>query len=318
VIVGDGDTWPATLPVSTVTCTGDWVALRPDPVTGPAGRGALAVVALLPRRTALVRASASRRSEPQPLAANVDVVAVAVPLGAPVNLGRLERMVTLAWESGARPLVVLTKADQAGGPGAPAVETAEAEAASAAPGVAVVTTSAADGTGLGQLAAELTGTSVLIGGSGAGKSTLTNALLGVDRQQTQAVRAADGKGRHTTVTRELLALPGGGVLIDTPGLRGVGLWAADDGLSQTFADVEELAADCRFADCAHQAEPDCAVLAAVEAGTLPARRLASYRRLLRENAYTAARDDARLRAEQTRLWKTRTRASRQFYRDRGH
>ncbi|OHV35377.1 ribosome small subunit-dependent GTPase A [Pseudofrankia sp. EUN1h] len=323
VVTADGRSWPATAPTGPdgprPPCTGDWVALRPDPgpVAGPAGREALAVAALLPRRTALVRASSSRRSDPQPLAANVDVVAVAVPLTAPVNLGRLERLVTLAWESGARPLVVLTKADQAGGAGSETARTAEADATAAAPGVTVVITSATDGTGLDVLAAVLTGTSVLIGTSGAGKSTLTNALLGVDAQRVSAVRSADGKGRHTTVRRELLPLPGGGVLIDTPGLRGVGLWAVEDGLSQAFAEVEDLAADCRFGDCEHQTEPGCAVLAAIDDGVLPARRLASYRRLLRENAYMAARGDARLRAEQERQWRSISKEQRRMYRERG-
>nr|WP_198543341.1 ribosome small subunit-dependent GTPase A [Pseudofrankia sp. BMG5.36] len=320
VVTAGGRSWPATAPTGpadTVPCTGDWAALRPGPVAGPATRERLAVAALLPRRTALVRASSSRRSDPQPLAANVDIVAVAVALTAPINLGRLERLVTLAWESGARPLVVLTKADQAGGAGSETVRTAEAEAEAAAPGVDVVTTSAADGSGLDALAVLLAGTSVLIGTSGTGKSTLTNALLGTETQQVRAVRSADGKGRHTTVRRELLPLPGGGVLIDTPGLRGVGLWAADDGLSQAFADVEELAAGCRFGDCEHRTEPGCAVLAAVDAGTLPARRLASYRRLLRENAYTAARGDARLRAEQERQWRSISKEQRRMYRERG-
>ncbi|ONH26624.1 ribosome small subunit-dependent GTPase A [Pseudofrankia asymbiotica] len=320
VVTAVGRSWPATVPagpVGTAPCTGDWAALRPAPVAGAAGHETLTVAALLPRRTALVRASASRRSDPQPLAANVDIVAVAVALTAPINLGRLERLVTLAWESGARPLVVLTKADQAGGAWSETARTAEAEAAAAAPGVDVVTTSAADGTGLDVLAALLTGTSVLIGTSGTGKSTLTNALLGAEAQRVRAVRSADGKGRHTTVRRELLPLPGGGVLIDTPGLRGVGLWAAENGLSQAFADVEELAAGCRFGDCEHRTEPGCAVLAAVDDGTMPARRLASYRRLLRENAHMAARGDARLRAEQERQWRTISKEQRRMYRERG-
>jgi ribosome biogenesis GTPase len=321
VVTAGGHSWPATLPTGPagpVACTGDWAALHPAPVAGPTGRETLTVAALLPRRTALLRASSSRRSEPQALAANVDVVAVTMPLTEPLNLGRLERLVTLAWDSGARPLVVLTKADQADDPEPAAVEAVAAEAAAAAPGIAVVVTSATGGTGLDELAGELTGTCVLIGASGAGKSTLTNALLGVDAQLVGAVRAADGKGRHTTVRRELLALPGGGVLIDTPGLRGVGMPAAEGGLRQAFADVEGFAADCRFGDCEHRTEPGCAVVAAVDAGVMPARRLENYRRLQRENAWAAARGDARLAAEQRRQWKSISKEQRRMYRERGH
>ncbi|MBX6391404.1 MAG: ribosome small subunit-dependent GTPase A [Frankia sp.] len=334
VITADGGSWRADVPSSAlalaaaapghpagpasggaVPCTGDWVALEPGPRPGPGGHETLTVAAVLPRRTVLVRASSSGRSEPQPLAANVDVVAVVVALVPAVNLGRLDRLVTLAWDSGARPLVVLTKADQVPDGGI----VASAEVAAAAPGVDVLVTSAADGRGLEPLAGVLAGGSaVLVGASGAGKSTLTNALLGSERQRVRDVRAVDGKGRHTTVRRELLPLPGGGVLIDTPGLRGVGLWAADDGLSQAFADIEELAAGCRFGDCEHRTEPGCAVLAAIDAGTLPARRLDSYRRLVRENAYQAARTDARLRAERERQWKAIARQHRRLYRERGH
>jgi ribosome biogenesis GTPase len=287
-------------------CTGDWAALRPD---GPGGRPAVA--ALLPRRTAIVRASAARDSRGQVLAANVDTVAVTVPLDARPAPGRIERLVALAWESGARPVVVLTKADRA-----PGAAGAAAEAAAAAPGVQVVACSAATGAGVDAVRAALTGTVALVGPSGAGKSTLGNALLGAEVLATGAVRESDGRGRHTTVRRELLPLPGGGVLIDTPGLRGVGLFGASEGLERTFADVEELAAGCRFGDCAHLSEPGCAVLAAVEDGTLPRRRLDSYRRLLRENAWAASRTDARLRAERENRWKSVSRAQRRMYRDR--
>jgi ribosome biogenesis GTPase len=144
---------------------------------------------------------------------------------------------------------------------------------------------------------------VLLGQSGAGKSTLANALLGAEVMEVQATRDADGKGRHTTTTRNLLALPGGGVLIDTPGLRGVGLWDAETGVGQVFAEIEELAQRCRFHDCAHEAEPGCAVLAALDSGDLPVRRLESYRKLMRENQWIVAKTDARLRAELRRDWK---------------
>ncbi|WP_067973140.1 ribosome small subunit-dependent GTPase A [Nocardiopsis trehalosi] len=285
-------------------CTGDWAALRPG------DRPALA--ALLPRRTAVVRASASRRSDGQVLAANVDTVVVVASLAVPLDLGRIERLLALAWESGAVPVVALTQADLADDPDA-----ALSAAATAAPGAEVRVVSAVTGEGMDALAAALGGTVVLVGTSGAGKSTLGNALLGADVLATGEVRARDGKGRHTTVRRELLPLPSGGVLIDTPGLRGVGLHAAADGLERAFADIEELARDCRFADCGHTAEPGCAVLAAIEAGDLPRRRLDSMRRLERENAWAESRTDARLRAERRGREKEITRFQRDLYRSRG-
>ncbi|XRQ15246.1 ribosome small subunit-dependent GTPase A [Actinomadura welshii] len=292
---------------SAAPCTGDWAALRP----GGAG-GRPVVAALLPRRTAIVRSSAARDSRGQVLAANVDTVAVTVSLAARLDLGRTERLLALAYDSGARPLIVLTQADRP-----PATAGAEAVIAAAAPGIDVVACSAATGDGVGAVRAAVTGTVALIGPSGTGKSTLGNALLGRDALGTGAVRERDGKGRHTTVRRELLPLPGGGVLIDTPGLRGVGLFAASEGLARTFADVEELAGRCRFGDCAHRTEPGCAVLAAVQDGTLAPRRLASYRKLERENAWIASRSDARLTAERRGRRKEISRWQRRMYRERG-
>ncbi|TDD86703.1 ribosome small subunit-dependent GTPase A [Actinomadura rubrisoli] len=309
VVTEDGPLRAGTGPIASsdpmaAPCTGDWAALRPgdQPV----------LAALLPRRTAIVRSTVSRDSHGQVLAANVDTVAITVSLAAKLDLGRVERLLALAWESGARPVVVLTKADHV-----PGTADAEAEVAAAAPGVDVVACSATTGDGVDVVAAVLSGTVVLVGPSGAGKSTLGNALLGAETLATGAVRDQDGKGRHTTVRRELLPLPGGGVLIDTPGLRGVGLWDAADGLQQTFAEIEELAAHCRFGDCAHRAEPGCAVLAAIEDGTLQRRRLDSYHKLLRENAWAASRTDARLRAERQNQWKAITKWQRQMYKARG-
>ncbi|WP_438272761.1 ribosome small subunit-dependent GTPase A [Streptomyces sclerotialus] len=291
----------STAPVATgdplkVPCTGDWAVI--DPGSGPDA----VVRALLPRRTALVRSASSKRSEGQILAANVDTAVVAVSLAEPLDLGRVERFVSLAWESGATPLVALTKADLV--PDGAGLAHLVADTEGAAPGVQVLAVSAATGAGLDVLTAVLSGgTAVLLGRSGAGKSTLANAVIGTDVQHVHAVRDRDGKGRHTTTTRDLLVLPAGGVLIDTPGLRGVGMWDAEGGLARTFTDVEELADGCRFHDCAHTTEPGCAVLAAVDAGELAERRLDSYRKLLRENQYLAARTDARLRAELRRDWK---------------
>jgi ribosome biogenesis GTPase len=278
-----------------VVCTGDWVAVEP---TG----NPRYVRTYLPRRTAFVRSTSSKRAEGQILAANVDHAIVAVPLTGDLDLGRIERFLALAWESGAQPVVVLTKADLV--PDAVTLSYLVKDVETTAPGVPVLTVSAATGEGIDVLAAVAAGgTSVLLGQSGAGKSTLANALIGEDAMEVQATRDVDGKGRHTTTTRNLLALPGGGVLIDTPGLRGVGLWDAQTGVGQVFAEIEELAGQCRFQDCAHVAEPGCAVLAAVDSGDLSERRLDSYRKLMRENQWIVAKTDARARAELRRDWK---------------
>ncbi|MFE1049394.1 ribosome small subunit-dependent GTPase A [Streptomyces olivaceus] len=280
-----------------VVCTGDWVAVEPD---GDPRH----VRTCLPRRTAFVRSTSSKRSEGQILAANVDHVIVAVSLAADPDLARIERFLALAWESGAQPLVVLTKADLVPDPVTLSHLVQDVE--TAAPGVQVLSVSAERGEGLDALAATVAGgTAVLLGQSGAGKSTLANALLGADVMDVREIRDVDGKGRHTTTTRNLLVLPGGGVLIDTPGLRGVGLWDANSGVEQVFAEIAELAERCRFHDCAHGTEPGCAVLAAIDDGELPERRLDSYRKLMRENQRIVAKTDARVRAELRREWKRR-------------
>ncbi|WP_208035160.1 ribosome small subunit-dependent GTPase A [Streptomyces cyanogenus] len=278
-----------------VVCTGDWVAVDP-------GGDPRYVRAYLPRRTAFVRSTSSQRSEGQILAANIDHAVVAVSLAVELDLGRVERFLALAWESGAQPVVVLTKADLVPDPVTLAHLVQDVE--TSAPGVPVLTVSALHGDGLDVLVALVgSGTSVLLGQSGAGKSTLANALVGADVMDVQAARDVDGKGRHTTTTRNLLALPSGGVLIDTPGLRGVGLFDAETGVGQVFSEIEELAQGCRFHDCAHETEPGCAVRSAVESGELPQRRLESYRKLVRENQWIVAKTDARVRAELKRDWK---------------
>ena len=276
--------------------TGDWVLLDRS--------GAL--VTVLPRRTAFVRGAGRTDTRAQVLAANLDVVFVVTALSAAPNIGRIERMLALAWESGARPVVVLSKADLA-----PVPETEREEVAAAAPGADVVLASAVDGRGLDDLRALLPAgsTGALLGASGVGKSSLVNALAGADMMAVRGIRA-DGKGRHTTVTRELVPLPWGALLVDTPGLRGVQLWDAEEGLERAFAEIEELAEQCRFADCAHRTEPGCAVTAAVDDGRLSVRRLESYEKLQREQEWLARRYDARLRAEQRREWRIRAKALR--------
>ncbi|MDF5757871.1 ribosome small subunit-dependent GTPase A [Spongiactinospora sp. TRM90649] len=287
-------------------CVGDWAALR----ALPEGRYELATV--LPRRTAFVRGGVSRDSrgglsgdgQGQVLAANVDVVFVAEPAMHATDLadlGRVERLVALAWESGATPVVVVTKTDLLD-LGLPELLD---DVRAAAPGVEVHAVSAMAGEGVAEVRAHLagSGTAVVLGASGAGKSTLVNAMAGAEVMETQQVRAGDGRGRHTTVHRELIPLPGGGLVIDTPGIRRVGLYQMSDGVDLVFADIEELARECRFADCGHQAEPECAVMAAVDSGELPERRLESWYKLQREAAWMASRSDARARSEQTRKWK---------------
>ncbi|MCT2590913.1 ribosome small subunit-dependent GTPase A [Streptomyces sp. N2-109] len=286
-----------------VPCTGDFAALDLDSRHGGAALDGF-VRALLPRRTSFVRSTASNRTEGQVLAANVDHALIAVSLAVELDLGRIERFVSLGWSSGAQPLVVLTKADLV--PDRATLGQLLADTESAAPGVQVLAVSSETGAGVDALRAVLgEGTAVLLGQSGAGKSTLANALLGREIQEVQTTRDRDGKGRHTTTTRDLLPMPGGGVLIDTPGLRGVGLWDAEEGVSQAFAEIEALAGRCRFQDCGHRSEPGCEVLAAIDDGSLPERRLESYRKLLRENERLAARSDARLRAEQKQMFKQR-------------
>ncbi|MCX5393932.1 ribosome small subunit-dependent GTPase A [Streptomyces sp. NBC_00094] len=280
-----------------VVCTGDWAAVDPEGVSDPRY-----VRTLLPRRTAFARSTSSKRSEGQVLAANVDHVVITVSLAVELDLGRIERFLALAWESGAQPTVVLSKADLV--PDATGLSYLVEDVETVAPGVRVVPLSSATGEGLDELSAVVAGgTTVLLGVSGAGKSTLANALVGTDVMTVQAARDVDGKGRHTTTTRNLFVLPGGGVLIDTPGLRGVGLWDAETGVGQVFSEIEALAAECRFHDCAHEAEPGCAVAAAIEDGSLPVRRMESYRKLLRENQRIVAKTDARLRTEILKDWK---------------
>jgi ribosome biogenesis GTPase len=240
----------------------------------------------------LLERKAVRRDEPQALAANVEVVLVVCGLDRPVRAGRIQRTATLAWEAGAVPTVVLTKAD--------ALEedevTAVVEAVVAEnPGIEVIVTSSRTGVGLDALRAEVAGrTVVVVGESGAGKSSLVNLLLDDPSAAVVGrVRAGDAKGRHTTTARQLHVVPGGGVVIDTPGIREVGLWADTDAVATTFDDIDTLALDCRFADCRHDTEPGCAVRAAVASGELSEERLASWRTLEREAAAAERRADPR-------------------------
>ena len=271
-----------------------------------------AIGRVLPRRSVLVRDSAGRTSQTQVLAANVDVVLVVEHLDPEPDLGRIERLLTLAWSSGATPVVVLTKADLVPDPAMLA-----ADVAAVALGVDVHAVSVPSDVGLGAVRALLAAgvTFVMVGPSGAGKSTLANALAGSEVAAT-GERRHDGRGRHTTTHRELIRLPGGARLIDTPGVRSVGLVADDEALDQAFGDIAELALSCRFADCSHASEPGCAVRAALDAGDLPERRYTSWRKLEREARYQAIRADRGAAAAERARWKQIALLQRQVARGR--
>ena len=293
--------------LSELPVVGDWVAVSPR------DDGSGTIHAVLPRRTKFSRKTAWQASEEQVLVANVDVVFVVTSLNEDLNARRLERYLTLAWDSGATPVIVLTKADLVDDP-APARETVEPVAF----GVPVVLTSAPMGLGLDEVRAFLPvgKTGALLGSSGVGKSTLVNAILGDDLQPTQAIRD-DGRGRHTTTRRELIVLPGGGLVVDTPGMRELQLWAADEGLEEAFDDVTVLFADCRFSDCAHDTEPGCAVRAALADGTLSEERWESYTKLQRELEHLERRLDKRAAAEARKRWRLLSRDAAERMRMKG-
>lgn len=250
---------------------GDWVALTPD-LAG----GVSTIHAVLPRRTVFTRRAADSARKLQVVAANIDVAFVVTSLNADLNHRRIERYLAAAWQSGARPVVVLTKSDLSADPEAEA-----AEVAALASGCPVLVVSAREGRGLDALLAQVQPgeTCVLIGSSGVGKSTLVNAFLGRARMAVDAIRESDDQGRHTTSHRELVLLPGGALILDTPGMREVGLIDAEEGVSEVFDDVERLARDCRFNDCTHEGEPGCAVRAALDSGALDPARWANFRKL---------------------------------------
>jgi ribosome biogenesis GTPase len=268
---------------------GDWVAVADGP-----DASAATIHAVLERQTVFLRKAAGEESVEQVVAANVEVVLLVSAFGDDLNLRRIERYLAAGWESGAQPVVVLNKSDLAEN-----LEAEVAEVEAIAFGVPVHIASCLDGTGVDALEAYFSGnrTVALLGSSGVGKSSLLNRLLGWERQETQGLRG-DGKGRHTTTHRELVPLEGGGLVLDTPGMRELALWDSAGGVDETFSDVAELAAQCRFADCAHETEPGCAVLAALEDGTLTPERFQSYRKLLRELQHLELKTDGRAKSEQ--------------------
>jgi ribosome biogenesis GTPase len=290
---------------------GEWVALEPadagagSPRDGGAGDPPPAMVAAgLPRRGVIVRRTGDESrgggaldGDGQVLAANVDVGLLVAGLDGDLNVRRIERYLAVVRSGGVAPVVVLNKADLLADP----LERAH-EVWAVAPGVPVVAISATTGAGLDEVGAHLLPgrTAVLLGSSGVGKSTLLNALLGEARQAIGDVRAGDSRGRHTTTHRELFRLPGGGLLIDTPGVRAIDVSGAGEGVATTFEDIEALAGDCRFGDCRHASEPGCAVLAAVDDGRLEAGRLEAHRQLERESAHVARASDPNARAAERR------------------
>jgi ribosome biogenesis GTPase len=274
---------------------GDWVAVR-----ARADEGRATIVRVLERRTKLSRKAAGAENVEQILAANVDTVFVVCGLDGDFNLRRIERYLAVIWESGARPVVLLNKADLCN-----ASETRAGEARRAAPDVDLWVISALQGEGLEALDRYLEGgqTVALVGSSGAGKSTLLNRLIGAEIQRTVETRRGDDRGRHATTARRLFVLPTGGLLIDTPGLRELAFWEGETGVERAFEDVEQIAAQCRFRNCRHTVEPLCAVRRALEEGTLDPARFASWEKLRKELAYAERRQDVRLQLEEKRKWK---------------
>lgn len=281
---------------------GDWVAVAARPA-----EGAGTIHAVLPRRTQFQRRAPDSPQAVQVVAANVDVTLLVLALTADFNLRRLERYLAAAWQSGARPVVVLTKSDLDPDPSA-----ALAAAAAVAVGAPVLTVSALSGAGLADLAELLPpgDTAAVLGSSGAGKSTLVNALAGGDRMATAAVRADDQRGRHTTTHRELVLLPGGALLLDTPGMRELGLIDVDDGLDAAFDDIARLAGRCRFSDCRHDSEPGCAIREALDRGALDPARWRAFAKLQRELSRREHKDDRLARTAERRRWGAIAKANR--------
>jgi len=295
----EGADWPA---------VGDWVAVE----LRDQGKAAQ-IQEVLPRRSQFVRKVAGKKIAEQVIAANVDIALLVGSFDGDFNPRRVERYLTQCWESGAKPVIVLNKADVCEAPQGKVDEMERVVM-----GIPVCAVSAKTGQGFDELEKYLTRgqTMVLLGSSGVGKSTIVNRLLSHAVQQVQEVRESDSRGRHTTTAREIFALPGGALLMDTPGLRELQLWDADQGISQTFADIESLSGRCRFGNCRHKGEPGCAVQAAIDAGLLDLARLENWRKLQRERAFLKRKADPEASHNEKHRIKQLMRGVRKMYRDR--
>lgn len=288
---------------------GDWVLISPR-----LSEGRATIETILPRKSALLRKAAGKEIEEQVIAANIDTIFLTTSLNQDFNLRRMERYLAIAWESGSTPVVLLNKADLCSDP-----DSFQQRIANIAPGVPVHAISALTGAGISQLSQYLQpgSTAAFIGSSGAGKSTIINALAGRTLQRVEAIREWDDRGRHTTTTRQMMLLPeGGGIVIDTPGLREIGMWESAEGVSRAFEEIEELASGCRFRDCRHSDEPGCAVLEAVKDRTLSGERLENYRKLTAELRFQESKSNIRIRQAKKAYWKRVSKSIKKLYNDR--
>ena len=303
-----GALWYRTPDRAGMPVTGDWVAARVvDPFQA-------IVEAVLPRKTVFSRRAAGRREDEQPVAANIDLVFLVCGLDADFNLRRLERYLTLAAEAGAEAVVVLNKADLC-----PDIEARVAETAAVARGAPIVPATTLTPHGLDGLRAFLAygRTVALLGSSGVGKSAIVNGFLGEERLRTGEVRESDSRGRHTTTCRELIPLPGGGVVIDTPGMRELQLWAVQESVDRTFDEIAQIASACRFRNCSHAGESGCAVARAIEEGVVSGERWKSYRKLIAEVKRHEEMTDRVVAAERKKSLKAMHKGIRAFYRQKG-
>jgi ribosome biogenesis GTPase len=284
---------------------GDWVVVAPRPAENRA-----TILAILPRRTILSRKEAGRTAEEQILATNLETVFVVTSLNQEFNLRRIERYLAVVWGSGAQPVVLLSKADLC-----PDVDAVRARVERVVPGALVHSVSAVSGQGLESVRQYLRPgrTAAFIGSSGVGKSTIINALAGEAMLRVQPVRATDDRGRHTTTSRQLIVLPGGGIVVDTPGMRELQLWESSAGLAHAFDDLEALAQECRFRDCRHRGEPGCAVARAIEDGALSRERLENYRKMEAELRFLETKTDLRARSAEKVRTKQLMKAQKRIY-----